>query len=140
MTETEFVTNADALVSIFGYWPSFHDAEVLTILLDRAGDDGPTLEARIHVHEMTDEVDARGFYVLIKHTLVTLRFTDVLLRDLRWFNSQNALASLGMEEVDPSQNEGRHFGVSFDASHGVEADLLCDRIAVTSVEPFEAAR
>jgi len=43
MTETEFVKNADVLINIFGYWPSFHDAEVLTMRLDRAGADGPSL-------------------------------------------------------------------------------------------------
>jgi hypothetical protein len=41
MTETELVANAHALTQIFGYWPSFHDAEVLTMCFDRAGEDGP---------------------------------------------------------------------------------------------------
>jgi hypothetical protein len=36
------VENAAALTKIFGKWPTFHDAEVLRIVLDRAGDDGPT--------------------------------------------------------------------------------------------------
>jgi hypothetical protein len=31
MAETELVTDAGALTQIFGSWPSFHDAEVLTM-------------------------------------------------------------------------------------------------------------
>lgn len=31
MNETKLVNNANALTEIFGYWPSFHDAEVLTM-------------------------------------------------------------------------------------------------------------
>lgn len=46
MTETELVHNAEALTQIFGHWPSFHDAEVVAMSLDRVGDDGPSLEAR----------------------------------------------------------------------------------------------
>src|SRR5689334_12879841 len=103
MTETELVSNAHALTQIFGYWPSFHDAEVLTMCLDRAGDDGPSLEARVHVFEMTDQVDDRGFYVLRKHTLVTLRFADILLRNLRWFNHQNSLSGLGIFAADAEE-------------------------------------
>jgi hypothetical protein len=38
------------LVKWFGYWPSFHDAEVLDLELHRTG--GSTV--RIHTFEMTD--------------------------------------------------------------------------------------
>jgi immunity protein 50 of polymorphic toxin system len=139
MTESLLVENAEALVDIFGRWPSFHDAEVLSIHLDRSGEDGPSLEARVHVFLMTNEVDARGYYVLTKHTLVTLRFANIILRELCWFNAQNSLSGLGIERVDPTNNEGRTLGASFDANYGVELDLVCDRITVRSVEPFVQA-
>jgi hypothetical protein len=139
MTETNLVTNADALTQIFGYWPSFHDAEVLTMCLDRAGDDGPSLEARIHVFEMTDQVDERGYYVLRKHTLVTLRFADILLRNLQWFNNQNSLSGLRVYEAGEEAIDGRAIGVSFGANYGVEADLLCRSAAVVKVEPYNPA-
>lgn len=139
VSEAELVHNADALIQIFGRWPSFHDAEVLSIYLDRSGEDGPIIEARVHVFRMTDQVDARGYFVLTNHSLVTLRCENVLLRELRWFNSQNVLSGLGIEAIDPDANEGRTIGVSFDASYGLEADLLCSKISVCSVEPFSPA-
>ena len=60
--------NSSALESIFGRWPSFHDAEMLRVVLDRSGDEGPTLEAVIRVFEMTSDVDPKGYYVLKNHT------------------------------------------------------------------------
>lgn len=136
MTESLLVENAEALTDIFGRWPSFHDAEVLSIHLDRADEDGPSLEARVHVFGMTNEVDDRGYFLLTNHTLITLRFSNIILRYLRWFNEQNSLSGLGIEQVDPAENEGRTLGVSFDSNYGVELDLLCNRITVRSVEPF----
>jgi len=54
------VINNEALTNIFGYWPSFHDAEVTQVRLDRGEGVGPagettnpTLEADIHVFEMS---------------------------------------------------------------------------------------
>jgi hypothetical protein len=137
MDETQFVENAGALSQVFGEWPSFHDAEVHTMLLDRSGAHGASLEAQVHVFRMTDEVDAQGFYVLTHHSLVGLRFDDISLVQLRWFNTQNALSDLLLEAVDPQANEGgRRYRVRFGSAWGVEAELLCNRIAVTSVEPF----
>jgi len=45
------ITGADQVTSIFGHWPSFHDAEVIRLELVR-GDPfvcGPVLLADIHV-------------------------------------------------------------------------------------------
>ena len=136
MSENEWVENSAALTRIFGEWPSFHDAEVLTMNLDRSGRDGPSLEACIHVFRMTSDVDERGHYVLTHHTLVTLRFTNIVLRQLHWFNSQNVLSNLLITEMLAGSSEERRFGVHFDSSWGVEAELFCDRITVASAEPF----
>jgi hypothetical protein len=137
MDEEKLVENAALLTRVFGEWPSFHDAEVLTMHLDRAGVDGPSLEACVHVFRMTREVDARGHYVLTHHTQVTLRFVDILLLQLRGFDDQNSLSDLDLEEVDPSDNAGRRFSVCFGSNVGVESELLCNRIVVQAVEPFD---
>jgi hypothetical protein len=140
MTEIEFVENASALTSVFGEWPSFHDAEVVSMYLDRAGTDGAALEARIRVFRMTSDVDARGFYVLTHHTLVTLRFTDISLVQLRWFNTQNALSDLLLKPAPPESTEdGRAYHVQFGSNWGVEAELFCNHVSVVGVEPFAPA-
>jgi hypothetical protein len=128
--------NATQLESIFGRWPSFHDAEVLRLSLDRSGEDGPTLDVVIHVFEMTSEVDAKGFYILKKHTEVTFRFTHIVLLQMQWFNDQNVLSSLEVAELDATANEGRRFRVAMRSSWGLEAEFECQRAIVLNVRPF----
>jgi hypothetical protein len=67
MLEAPDMPGADAVVAWFGYWPTFHDAEVTSILLDRAG---PS-RVVVHTFEMTPEVDAQGHYVIAKRAIVT---------------------------------------------------------------------
>jgi hypothetical protein len=135
----DLVQDAEKLLRIFGRWPSFHDAEVIGIALDRTGREGPVLEARIHVFEMTSELDDRGYYVLQKHTLATLGFTEVLLQEFSGFNHQNVLSDLEISGVDPSQSEGRSLKVEFSPSFGLALDFLCTRAIVMGAEPFDIA-
>jgi hypothetical protein len=58
------VRNASLLTNIFGGWPSFHDAEVLELRLDRNGPGGVELHAKVHLFETTSEVTPEGFYRL----------------------------------------------------------------------------
>jgi len=133
------IENATALISIFGKWPSFHDAEVLRVVLDRSGPEGPWLEAMIHVFEMTSEIDSKGFYALKNHLLVTLRFTETSLQQIQCFNEQNVLSSLEVAELDPDAHEGRHFHVRLASLYGVDAQFECKRIIVGNVQPYEGA-
>ena len=130
------IENEQALINVFGYWPSFHDAEILSIVLHRGGQDGPSLEAKIHVFEMTSEIDPNGYYVLRNHTLVTIRFTHIVLEYLKWFNHQNVLWELDITEINPEENDGSRLRVSMPSSYGCEASFDCRRIIISGVEPF----
>jgi Immunity protein 50 len=132
------VSNSEALTSIFGKWPSFHDAEVLRIRLDRGeGLSGASLEADIHAWEMTPEVDARGFFVLRHHTLVTLRFDDIAELDLHGFNHQNVLWDLKLERLSELESAREQWSVALPTSHGVSARFVCARISVIAARPHE---
>jgi hypothetical protein len=74
MTVLEHINGADHLTDRFGGWPSFHDAEVVRLVLDRHGANGPTVEMLVHTWLMTDKVDEQGHYVLENHTLVRFLF------------------------------------------------------------------
>ena len=135
------IDNASVLVAVFGYWPSFHDAEVLAIRLDRSGvSGGPELEADIHVFEMTSTVTPDGLYELRHHTLVTLRFEGVDELSLEGFNNQNALMGLQIEDISSRQLELLKWEVTFDAAFGLDASFLCRGIAVASAKPFNPSR
>jgi hypothetical protein len=73
------IAGAELLTRVFGYWPSFHDAEVVRVALSRAPAyrEGAFLEADVHAFEMTSDVDERGYFVLRHHVLVSFRFEAV---------------------------------------------------------------
>lgn len=133
------VERADLLTGIFGSWPSFHDAEVVRLSLDRRGADGPILEAQIHVFRMTSKVDSRDFYVLQNHTLATLRFTKVTIRAFEDFNHQNVLFALDIARRDPGAIEGLGFEVRMQSSYGLQAWFSCERVIVDAAVPWEPA-
>jgi hypothetical protein len=130
------VEGVDHLTRIFGTWPTFHDAEVVRLSLDRSGPEGPILEAHIHLFAMTPEVDARGYYVLRDHTLVTLRCTKVDHLVLEDFNHQNVLFSLGIEPLDAGASDGSCFRVRMESSYGVSAVFTCKRLIVIDAVPW----
>jgi Immunity protein 50 len=143
----EGIKNSAALTEIFDRWPSFHDAEVLRLRLDRGVDTDaslptgtPRLEADVHVFEMTDQVTPEGFYELRKHTLVTLAFYGIDQLEVREFNHQNALFDLALEDIRDRQLETLRWSVALDGSYGVEASFLCADVEVVSVRPFSPPR
>jgi len=96
LEEAPDIPGAAEVVAWFGYWPTFHDAEVLSITLDRSR--GSTVA--IHAFETTREVDAEGRYVLAKHATVTFclegfpQDSDGIVETrIEFFNHQNVLSS-----------------------------------------------
>lgn len=130
---TSRVRNRELLTNVFGYWPSFHDAEVLRIELSRGG---PTLISDVYVFRMTSAVDANGYYVLDNQVIATLAFSNVVTLSLSAFNHQNVLMELSIVDVRSEQNEGINYQVQFSSSFGVEAEFRCGSIEVVSVTPY----
>jgi hypothetical protein len=132
------IAGAELVTRVFGYWPSFHDAEVVRVALSRTSDymAGPSLEADVHAFEMTSEADERGFLVLRHHVLVSLRFDGLEQVQISNFNNQNALMGLEITDIGSRQLEGLNFEVRFDAAHGVDLALLCRSATVTAVRPW----
>jgi hypothetical protein len=131
-TTIKGIENTELIESIFGGWPSFHDAEIHSISITRDCDSGPQMDVTIHHWEMTSDVDARGYFVLRHHTLSTLRFSGVSDLQLADFNHQNVLFDL---EISESGSDSR-FSVSMPTSFGCEASFKCRQICVLSAKPF----
>jgi len=65
------IVGSAKLTKIFGFWPSFHDAEVLElhfwrgdIQTDKGIYNFPVLTLKIHLWELANNVDPQGFLVL----------------------------------------------------------------------------
>lgn len=135
MTVFEHITGADRLTDRFGGWPSFHDAEVLRLVLDRHGANGPIAEMLVHTWLMTDNVDAQGHYVLEKHTLVRFLFEQVTSIEVAGFNHQNVL--FGLDFSEETVEGERAFRVTLDPSYGLGGSLVCGLVVVADVTPCD---
>jgi hypothetical protein len=111
------IRGAPELIAWFGYWPSFHDAEVLSIHLNRSGES----TVAIHTYHRTNEVDERGYFIATKHVLVTFILEGIQTVQLGDFNHQNVISGLSMEEISEGYRLTLHpcFGAEgmIDAEH-----------------------
>ncbi len=89
------VVGGAELLTWFGQVPTFHDAEILNLSLNRAG----TSELRIHGWVKTNEIDPRGYIALDKHAVVTFTFTDIMDLQLDGFSRQNVIAGLVLQRA-----------------------------------------
>jgi hypothetical protein len=133
--------NSHLVTDIFGRWPSFHDAEVLEMTLNRGERStyGPWFSAKIHVFEMTSQVE-NGAYVLRHQSVVNFCFRELHELKLESFNQQNVLGGLRIVDVSDRKVEGINFEVFFDRIYGVSASLQCRSITIESVEPYVRTR
>jgi hypothetical protein len=131
------ISGSEKLTGIFGYWPSFHDAEVIDFHLWRGDVNSdkqkfvfPVLTVTIHLWELTNEVDAKGYYVLRHHTRSVLRFRDVADFSMDGFNQQNAILGLSIKQQEGLNGPPNLFSVVFDPANGMSAQFNCFRVEV----------
>ena len=133
---TSIVSDHEQLTSIFGEWPSFHDAEVLSIRLEREGHDryeSPVLYASIHVFAARRSEKSPTGVEFYHHTIVTFRFNLVLGLHLAEFNHQNAIFDLIFEKP-PDAPDMAPLRVMFEPSFGIECWFFCKSVDVMEVE------
>jgi hypothetical protein len=132
------IQNSHLLTDIYRRWPSFHDAEVLHLTLDRGerGNFEPSLEAAVHVFEMTSDVDDKGHYDLKNHVVVRFRFSRIVNLSLADFNQQNVLQYLEIENLSDREQDKVKFKVIFEGIFGVKAKFHCDSVSIESVESY----
>lgn len=118
----------------WGRWPSFYDAEIFEVQLDRGHvepekslNEFPTLTLKIHLWEMTKEVDQNGYFVLRSHTLATLRFADVDNLNLVGFNHQNAIMEMEIVRRERADDPLHYFAVEILPAFGIAKSLILNR-------------
>jgi hypothetical protein len=137
------IQGSEKLVNIFGYWPSFHDAEVLDLHFWRGPVNPeqkrwifPQRTLKVHLWELTREVNPQGYLVLDHHTLAALRFTDVGKFKMQGFNQQNSIFGLSIERREREEGSSPYFAVALEPAFGIEASFECFGIEVLDVAPW----
>jgi hypothetical protein len=90
------IAGFNEVASWFGDWPSFHDAEILQLCLDRTGQSF----LKVLTWQRTREVDERGVYVQKKHAVVVFLLDGVRDVSLDGFNHQNVIFGLDVETTE----------------------------------------
>ncbi len=135
-TDLNKIENVELLTNFYGVWPCFHDAEVISLHLDRSGEEGPYLEAKVYVFDATSEIDDKGFFILKNKAHVTLRFTKIILDHINDFNHQNVLSSMDIKEINSANPEGMNYNIKMVNCYGGGVSLNCQKIKVLDVSPF----
>lgn len=133
MEAPTFLGNYQALLDHLGYWPSFHDANVISFTGPNA--ESQTVDLVLHTFEMTSEVDAKGYYILNKHILVTFHFDGVHDASLERFDSGNILFGLEITRPDAANS----FHVKLDSVMDMPGDFSATSGQVVSVVPCISA-
>jgi hypothetical protein len=98
----------------------------------------PTLDIKIHLSEMTKEVNAKGFFILKNHTLTDLRFRNTSELEISDFCYQNVIMGItfGVEPEHPDPNSGlihpACIRVEIDPCYGLYAKFKCQFAEVLS--------
>jgi hypothetical protein len=100
----ETLPGAEKLITWMGCWPSFHDAEILSLELNREG----VSLLQIHTWNLLSDVDGQGFLKTDKHCIVTFLLEEIFNLEFVQFNHQNVIFGL---EID-KQGDGYRLTLS----------------------------
>jgi len=104
----------------FGYWPDFHDAEIVSLHLNRRGESS----LRIHTWETTREVDEKGCYAQAKHVVVEFILENVSDLSLNGFNHQNVVFGLAIQKTASG------FRLTLEECYGMAGTIEADGISL----------
>ena len=129
------IKNKSLVEDIYGIWPSFHDAEVLSICFQR----GRAVEAKIasvvielnywETKTLNAGTSALDF-VKDKNFVITLMIDGLIDSSVLGFNFQNVI-----DELLITEDRGI-ISINAISIHGVEMDCKCRSISVLGVRPF----
>ena len=125
------ITNHEVVIQRFGYWPSFHDAEVLKVTFEAHPGYRATVTFLIETSEFTKELDLRGYYKPFNKCQIELNFTGIREMHFEDFNHQNVIFELEFEEV------GEFIECTFDSSTGLSASIKAEEVCILSLAPID---
>jgi hypothetical protein len=135
------IPGTEEVLSALGWWPSFHDAEVISFSLSRgATPDKKQSEAQLDVqvreYQPRHEGTAQYELVLIKNVVIRFAFSGVEDVQVEDFNFQNVINSLHIRtEVTEF---GQQIRVEVESIYGFGATWVCSSAKVAGVSRLAA--
>jgi hypothetical protein len=137
MGSADHIAGSEMVEEALGYWPTFHDAEVISFSADRAlpltkGYTVARLAVHVRHYETVGEGTAQYEQVLRKSLLVRFVFNGAREFELSGFNHQNVINSITVSRLEA--NEGEGLLVDVESIWGFSGTLRCSSVAVEAVE------
>lgn len=142
MEAYEFIEGFELVVAHLGMWPSFHDSEVLKLVLHRTrvateNELSPVLDLHLRGWVMTSEVTEQGFYKLHGEAVFHFRFEGVTDLQVEGFNNQNVLSSLNLELVSHPHDASRQLlQVELEHCYEFQATFAAQKARVVEIAPY----
>jgi len=142
MESVEHIIGTESVIAALGYWPSFHDAEVIAFSAERAlpfKRDETIAHLAVHVrqYESVGEGTAQYEQILRKSILVRLAFKGACDFDLSDFNHQNVINAITVSASGVSESAG--LLVNIESIWGFGGSLRCQSVEVEKVEAVNDA-
>lgn len=114
------VAGAQELYDWFGYWPDFHDAEVLKFQIEA----GAPCVLVLHTWEMTKEINEAGFYKQVKNVVVEFALRGVIGIEVQDPWERSILLSLGIKKSEAG------FLVELCAAYGLSGTIETEELSL----------
>jgi hypothetical protein len=129
------IVGYEKITRMFGRWPSFHDAEVISVSADR--DEGkdftaPVITVVIHLFDLNVAPNDPQR----NNTLTKLRFRGVEDFKISDFNHQNAISALVISREYSERLKSEVYNVEFKKGFGMFCSFQCSNIEIVSIESF----
>jgi hypothetical protein len=121
----------DLLAWFEGRVPLFHDAEVVSVCVDRSE---ASMCVAIHTWEMTTDLDEAGYFIHRRHVVVSFELSGVTDLCFTGFNHQNIIAGLSIQKT---RNES--YSLSLEPCYGFSGSIEARALRVR-LEPGEPPR
>ena len=144
MTSAEHIVGSEKLVSVFGYWPSFHDAEVISVSAWRDLPVAPgaaSVKLVVHVREYEAQGEGTVQYeqVLVKSVLASFLCKRVADLELSEFNHQNVINSLSVRSEPSAEAAASPLVLTIEPIWGIGGTVRCAKVELSGVEELPNA-
>lgn len=121
----DFIQNSKIIYDYFGYFPNFHDDEILSVYLERSS---PDIEVLIKSSQRLSKADIEKD--VIKNCKIKLKFSRIKEMELKDFNNQNVIYDILFEQ---SEDEIK---TRIRSSYDLEGSIISSEVSVISLDPL----
>jgi hypothetical protein len=119
-SDLEKIAGYSDVVRNFGKWPSFHDAEIVRLDLNRSSQS----VLSVYAFTMLGEIDDSGYYKLANHAVVHFHMQGIESLELQNFSAQNVIFGLELT------HENGLYKIDLDPCFGLSGTLACMKLSL----------